>query len=54
MFDSASRPTIIESAVESADCAVKSAKSMADSSADSVKIGLWVRAITKVLSPGVD
>ena len=47
MFDRASRPTITESAVESADSAVESADSMADSSADSVKIGLWVRAFSQ-------
>ena len=47
MFDRASRLTIIESAVESADCAVKSAESMVDSSADFVKIDLWLRAFRK-------
>ena len=49
MFDRASQQTIIESAVESADSAVKSADSMANSSADSVKIGLWVRALKPFL-----
>ena len=45
MFDRASWLTIIESAVESTDCAVESPDSMADSSADSVKISLWVWAL---------
>ena len=39
---------MIESAIESTDCAVKSAYSMADSSTDSVKVGLWVRALRAV------
>ena len=44
MFDRASWPTITESVVESADSAVESAYSMADSSEDPVKISLWVWA----------
>ena len=48
MFDRASRPTIIKSAIESPDGAVKLADSMADSSADPVKIGLWVRPLRPI------
>ena len=46
MLDRASRPTIIESAVELADSA-ESGDSMADSSADFVKISLSVQAFSK-------
>ena len=45
MVDRASRQTITESVVESANSAVELADSTADSSEDPVKIGLWVRGL---------
>ena len=44
MFDMESLPTIVKSVVESADSGIGSANSTADSAANPLKIGLWVRA----------
>ena len=44
MFDRGSRPTITESAVESADSISEVADSTADSATNPLKIGLWVWA----------
>ena len=46
MFNEASQLTITESAVESADYWIESANSTADSAANTLKIGLWVRAFS--------
>ena len=42
MLDTGSRPTITKSAVESADSELESA----DSTTDSPKVGVWVRALS--------
>ena len=44
MFDRGSQPTITEPVVESGDSALGSSVSTTDSTADPVKIGLWVCA----------
>ena len=44
-----SQPTIIESGVESVNFAIVSAVSTTDSTADPVKIGLWVWAFIHVI-----
>ena len=46
MFDIESRPTIVKSVVELADYGIKSADSTADSAANPLRIGLWVRALS--------
>ena len=40
--------TFVKSVVESADSGIESADSTADSAANPLKIGLWVRAFTEV------
>ena len=45
MFNTGRRPTIIKSVVELADSGLESADSKASSNADSVKDGVWVRAL---------
>ena len=50
MFDSGSRPTITESVVYLADSGIESDDSTANSAANSLKIGLWVRAFSLLLT----
>ena len=44
MFDMDSQPAIVKSVVESADSGIESDDSTADSAANLLRIGLWVRA----------
>ena len=53
MFNTGSRPTIMKSVVESVYSRKESSDSIADSTADSGKVSVWVRALRKTLLEAV-